>query len=189
MLWFEDLSAANEPVLSFPVIGRISMKQILILGAAGMASYLVFSSTHGPLAAVPLCAGAILALARPKIGSSEWMALSVLRFAAGRGGLGRAAAGLGRLRLSQLYRTRRRGTGGGDRPEKGIPRGISGPFWLRLGPVRIPFLPAGRGRGPCVSYRFTGFLIADSGGTIVARIFPDRPAPRDGPEGPGKDAP
>lgn len=80
MLWFEDISAINEPVLLFPVIGRISMKQFAILGAAGFATYSLFSGTHAVSSAAPLCAGALLALYRPAAGTPEWMIFSALRF-------------------------------------------------------------------------------------------------------------
>ncbi|MDE1863026.1 MAG: hypothetical protein KGI33_08950 [Thaumarchaeota archaeon] len=80
MLWFEDVSAVNEPVLSFPVIGRISMRQFFILGIAGMASYGLFSATHGPASAVPISIGAFLALVKPKVGSTEWMIFSSVLF-------------------------------------------------------------------------------------------------------------
>lgn len=80
LLWFEDVSAVNEPVLSFPVLGRISMRQFFILGVAGMASYGLFSSTHAPASAVPISAGALLALVRPKVATTEWMLYSALLF-------------------------------------------------------------------------------------------------------------
>lgn len=80
MLWFEDISALNEPVLFFPVIGRISMKQFAILGVSGFATYSIFSGTHSPASAVPFCAGALLSLLRPAVGTPEWMAYSSLRF-------------------------------------------------------------------------------------------------------------
>lgn len=80
MIWFEDVSAINEPVLSFPVLGRISMKQFFILGVSGMASYALFSSAHGPVSAVPMCIGALFALVKPPVGSAEWMIFSAVRF-------------------------------------------------------------------------------------------------------------
>src|SRR5574337_893319 len=84
MLWFEDVSALNEPVLSFPVFGRISMKQFFILGMVGMLSYALFSGTHGPVSAVPICIGAFLTFVRPNVGSPEWMSLLILYFLVGR---------------------------------------------------------------------------------------------------------
>src|SRR5579864_3899637 len=84
MLWFEDVSALNEPVLSFPVFGRISMKQFFILGITGMISYALFSITHGLVSAIPICFGAFLTFVKPKVGSSEWMIVSIILFLAGR---------------------------------------------------------------------------------------------------------
>jgi hypothetical protein len=84
MLWFEDVSALNEPVLSFPVFGRISMKQFFILGITGMISYGLFSITHGLVSAIPICFGAFLTFVKPKVGSSEWMIVSIILFLVGR---------------------------------------------------------------------------------------------------------
>ncbi|MDE1767048.1 MAG: hypothetical protein KGI27_12380 [Thaumarchaeota archaeon] len=84
MLWFEDVSALNEPVLSFPVFGRISMKQFFILGMTGMISYALFSGTHGLVSAIPICFGAFLTLVKPRVGSSEEMIVSGILFFIGR---------------------------------------------------------------------------------------------------------
>ena len=83
MLWFEDVSALNEPVLSFPVFGRISMKQFFILGMTGMISYALFSGTHGLVSAVPICSGAFLTLVKPKVGSAEETIASIILFLVG----------------------------------------------------------------------------------------------------------
>ncbi len=84
ILWFEDVSALNEPVLSFPMIGRISMRQFFILGLASMISYLIFSSSHGIIAVIPEGIGAFLALTKPKVTSSEQMVISMVLFFMGR---------------------------------------------------------------------------------------------------------
>ncbi|MHB9161626.1 MAG: hypothetical protein ACYC6W_12195 [Nitrosotalea sp.] len=84
ILWFEDVSALNEPVLSFPIIGRISMRQFFILGLASMISYLIFSSSHSIFAVIPEGIGAFLALTKPKVTSSEQMVISMVLFFMGR---------------------------------------------------------------------------------------------------------
>src|SRR5581483_11173669 len=78
--WFEDVSALNEPVLSFSVFGSISMKQFFILGISGIISYALFSGTHGLVSAIPICFGAFLTFVKPKVGSSEEMIASVILF-------------------------------------------------------------------------------------------------------------
>lgn len=83
MLWFDDVSPLNEPVLAFPVIGRLSMRQFFILGLASVISYEVFMDTHSPASAISACIGALLAFARPNVGSTEWMMLSMMMFLAG----------------------------------------------------------------------------------------------------------
>lgn len=84
ILWFEDVSPLNEPVLSFPIIGRISMRQFFILGLASMISYLIFSSSHSIFAVIPEGIGAFLALTKPKVTSSEQMVISMVLFFMGR---------------------------------------------------------------------------------------------------------
>ncbi len=84
ILWFEDVSALNEPVLSFPIIGRISMRQFFILGLASLISYLIFSSSHSIFAVIPEGIGAFLALTKPKVTSSEQMVISMVLFFMGR---------------------------------------------------------------------------------------------------------
>lgn len=84
MLWFEDVSALNEPVLSFPVLGRISMKQFFILGVTGMASYAMFLDTHNFFSLLPVCVGALLAFVKPKVGTSEETVVSLFLFLARR---------------------------------------------------------------------------------------------------------
>lgn len=84
ILWFEDVSPLNEPVLSFPIIGRISMRQFFILGLASMISYLIFSSSHSIFAVIPESIGAFLALTKPKVTSSEQMVISMILFFMGR---------------------------------------------------------------------------------------------------------
>jgi len=84
ILWFEDVSALNEPVLSFPIIGRISMRQFFILGLAAMISYSIFSNSHSIFAVIPSGIGAFLALTKPKVTSSEQMIISMILFFMGR---------------------------------------------------------------------------------------------------------
>ena len=84
ILWFEDVSPLNEPVLSFPIIGRISMRQFFILGLASMMSYLIFSSSHSIFAVIPEGIGAFLALTKPKVTSSEQMVISMVLFFMGK---------------------------------------------------------------------------------------------------------
>ena len=84
VLWFDDVSALNEPVLSFPVIGRISMRQFFILGVAAMVSYGLFSSYQTIFSIIPAGFGAFLALTKPKVTSSEQMLLSTILFFMGK---------------------------------------------------------------------------------------------------------
>jgi len=84
ILWFDDVSALNEPVLSFPVIGRISMRQFFILGVAAIISYGLFSSYQTIFSVIPAGIGALVALTKPKVTSSEQMLLSMVLFFMGK---------------------------------------------------------------------------------------------------------
>ena len=179
MLWFDDISALNEPVLFFPVLGRISMKQFAILGISSLASYAIFSSGHSPLAAVPACVGAALALVRPRAGTAEWMAFAMLLFLArtlrlarpripwkGRAGLPRRARPAGTVVVSP-----------GPRARTIVVADPSRPVIFR---VR---LEGGGGRVGCRSFRIrlggvpTESVSTDVNGTVEAVIVPSREGP------------
>ena len=80
IFWFEDVNALNEPVLFFPLVGRISMRQFFILGIAAIFSYLIFLNTHNILSIIPLGIGAFLAFTKPKVATTEQMIVCFILF-------------------------------------------------------------------------------------------------------------
>lgn len=80
VLWFEDVSPFNEPVFSFPFVGRLSMRQLAILGVGFMVSYPLFQSTGDVLSVVPALVTAFFALKKQNVLPTESLLFSVLMF-------------------------------------------------------------------------------------------------------------
>lgn len=80
VLWFEDVSPFNEPVFSFPFVGRLSMRQLAILGIGFMISYALFQSTGDVLSIIPALATAFFALKKQHVLPTESLLFSVLMF-------------------------------------------------------------------------------------------------------------
>lgn len=80
VLWFEDVSPFNEPVFSFPFVGRLSMRQLAILGVGFMVSYPLFQSTGDVLSIVPALVSAFFALKKQNVLPTESLLFSVLMF-------------------------------------------------------------------------------------------------------------
>lgn len=80
VLWFEDVNPFNEPVFSFPFVGRLSMRQLAILGVGFMISYGLFQSTGEVLSVIPGLAAAFFALKKQNVLPTESLLFSVLMF-------------------------------------------------------------------------------------------------------------
>ncbi|MFY9299881.1 MAG: hypothetical protein WAO91_01655 [Candidatus Nitrosotenuis sp.] len=80
VLWFEDVSPFNEPVFSFPFVGRLSMRQLAILGIGFMISYALFQSTGDVLSIIPGLVTAFFALKKQHVLPTESLLFSVLMF-------------------------------------------------------------------------------------------------------------
>ena len=80
VLWFEDVNPFNEPVFSFPFVGRLSMRQLAILGIGFMASYALFQSTGDVLSIIPSSVTAFFALKKQNVLPTELLLFSVLMF-------------------------------------------------------------------------------------------------------------
>jgi hypothetical protein len=80
VLWFEDVSPFNEPVFSFPFVGRLSMRQLAVLGVGFMISYGLFQSTGEVPSIIPGLAAAFFALKKQNVLPTESLLFSVLMF-------------------------------------------------------------------------------------------------------------
>lgn len=79
-MWFEDVSPFNESVFSFPFVGRLSMRQLAILGVGFMISYALFQSTGDVLSVIPALVTAFFALKKQNVLPTESLLFSVLMF-------------------------------------------------------------------------------------------------------------
>lgn len=175
MLWFEDVSAINEPVLSFPVFGRISMKQFFILGIAGMISYGLFSATHGLVSAIPIGIGAFLTVVKPKVGSTEWMFLSIVLFLFSRRVGQKTPFGIKIPKSRKLAKAGKKPSipDRAEPQDKTIPSDLPKPFRLKMRLAdRLGKPIASKKRTEYLDSVRIGFLTTDTGGDLEAVIVP-----------------
>lgn len=79
-MWFEGVNPFNESVFEFPIIGKLSMRQMLILGLGVMLSWSIYQSTGNYLALIPILAAAYVSLKKHKVMSIESQILAILLF-------------------------------------------------------------------------------------------------------------
>ncbi len=82
LLWFEDVNPFNESVFEFPVVGKLSMRQMLILGLGVMLSWSLYQSTGNYLSLAPILMAAYISLNKHKVRTIESQFFSVLLFCA-----------------------------------------------------------------------------------------------------------
>ncbi|MEM3064456.1 MAG: hypothetical protein QW177_03690 [Candidatus Nitrosotenuis sp.] len=80
MLWFEDVNPFNEAVFAFPVVGKLSMRQMLVLGLGIMTSWGIYQSTANYASLIPLLGCCYLAFKKQKVQSTESCVAAVLWF-------------------------------------------------------------------------------------------------------------
>lgn len=80
VLWFEDVSPFNEPVFAFPVVGRLSMRQLAIIGIGFLVSYPWFQATGDIIAVAPSLVCMVFALKKQHVVPLEYLLFSVLLF-------------------------------------------------------------------------------------------------------------
>ncbi len=83
LLWFEDVNPFNESVFEFPAVGKLSMRQMLILGLGVMLSWSLYQSTANYLSLVPILAAAYVSLKRQKVRTTESQLFAILLFYVG----------------------------------------------------------------------------------------------------------
>lgn len=80
LAYFEDISPLNEQVFSFPFVGRLSLRQIGLVGFGAMLAYLLFSTTGSILSLIPLGFFGFVAFRRFNVLPTELIILKLLRF-------------------------------------------------------------------------------------------------------------
>lgn len=80
LLWFEDVNPFNESVFAFPIVGKLSMRQMLILGLGIMFSWSLYQSTANYGSLIPMLACCYLTFKKQKIRSTESHIFAILLF-------------------------------------------------------------------------------------------------------------
>jgi hypothetical protein len=84
ILWFEDVNPFNEAVFGFPIIGKLSMRQMAILGIGALISWICYQASENFAALIPIGITAFLALKKQKVRPLEMQLFAVLMFYFGR---------------------------------------------------------------------------------------------------------
>ncbi|MEM4378192.1 MAG: hypothetical protein QXX85_04310 [Candidatus Nitrosotenuis sp.] len=80
LLWFEDVNPFNEAVFAFPIVGKLSMRQMLVLGLGIITSWGIYQSTANYASLVPMFGCCYLAFKKQKVQSTESYIFAVLCF-------------------------------------------------------------------------------------------------------------
>lgn len=80
LLYFEDLSPFQEAVFAFPILGKISMRQMSIIGFSAMISWIGYQTSENLLSIIPLIIGAYLGLKKFNVKPPEAQFISVIKF-------------------------------------------------------------------------------------------------------------
>ena len=80
ILWFEDVNPFNEAVFGFPVIGKLSMRQMAILGIGALFSWIFYQASGNFASYIPIGITAFLALKKQKVRPLEMQLFAVLMF-------------------------------------------------------------------------------------------------------------
>lgn len=80
LLWFEDVNPFNEPVFAFPAVGRLSMRQMLMLGVGTFISWILYQSTSNYTSFSIVILMSYLALKKHKVQSPESQLFSIFLF-------------------------------------------------------------------------------------------------------------
>jgi hypothetical protein len=107
LLYFEDLSPLHEAVFAFPIIGRISMRQMLIIGLCAVISWITYQSTESILSAMPMIAGGYVGLRRFNVKPPESELAAVIKFVFKNSGISnkqrRKQKSSKKLKASEMY--------------------------------------------------------------------------------------
>lgn len=84
ILWFEDVNPFNEPVFGFPVIGKLSMRQMMILGIGALFSWVFYQTNENFVSIIPMGLTTFLALKKQKVRTTEMHLFAIVMFYFGR---------------------------------------------------------------------------------------------------------
>lgn len=80
LLYFEDISPFHEAVFVFPIIGKLSMRQISIIGFSAITSWGIYQGTGNMLSMIPLCIGCYVGLKKFNVRPIEFQIISIIKF-------------------------------------------------------------------------------------------------------------
>ena len=80
VLYFDDISPFNEEVFGFPVLGKISLRQIGLIGFGAMVSWIIYTSTQSLAGLAPLGFFAFLAIRKYHVISTESQMVGIMKF-------------------------------------------------------------------------------------------------------------
>ncbi|HEX9846097.1 MAG TPA: hypothetical protein VGA92_06490 [Candidatus Nitrosotenuis sp.] len=80
LLYFEDVSPFHEAVFTFPIIGKLSMRQMSIVGFSAIISWSIYQGSGNLLSMIPLCAGGYVGLKKFNVRPIELQIISVIKF-------------------------------------------------------------------------------------------------------------
>jgi hypothetical protein len=81
LLYFEDVSPFHEAIFAFPIIGKMSMRQMSIIGFSAILSWVIYQGTGNMLSMIPICLGAYVGLKKFNVMPMEYQIISVVKFA------------------------------------------------------------------------------------------------------------
>jgi len=80
LLYFEDVSPFHEAVFTFPIIGKLSMRQMSIVGFSAIVSWSIYQGSGNMLSMIPLSAGIYVGLKKFNVMPIEIQIVSVIKF-------------------------------------------------------------------------------------------------------------
>lgn len=80
ILWFEDINPFNESIFGFPVIGKLSMRQMMVLGIGALLSWIFYQVSENFISLIPIGVAMFLILKKQKIMPTEMHLFLVLIF-------------------------------------------------------------------------------------------------------------
>lgn len=92
LLYFEDISPFHEAVFAFPIIGKLSMRQMAMIGTSAVISWGIYQNSGNLLSMIPLVIGGYLGLRKFNVKPFESQLVAMIRFFLVRDMIGRHRA-------------------------------------------------------------------------------------------------
>lgn len=80
LLYFEDVSPFHEAVFAFPIIGKLSMRQMAMIGLSAVVSWSIYQNSGDLFSMIPLAIGVYLGLKKFNVKPFESQLVAMIRF-------------------------------------------------------------------------------------------------------------